>query len=107
MRCMTRISQQECEIRFCVAERFRIRISVHIYCEALLREGGSILLGDKRRNEDRKLSVSVLDVFILVLTLSTRTVVFCGVLSIQHQQSADAKFNRHCNPHSGETKAFD
>ena len=64
-------------------------------------------VGDKRRNEDRKLSLSVLDVFILFFTLSARTVIFRGVLSIQHQQATDAKFNGHCNPHSGKPEAFD
>ena len=37
---------------------------------------------NRRRNEDRKLSVSVQDVFSFVLTLSARTVVFCSVLPI-------------------------
>ena len=46
-------------------------------------------------------------VFILFLTLSMRTVILCSVLAVQHEQSADTQFNRHCNPHAGETKAAD
>ena len=45
--------------------------------------------------------------FILFLTLSMRTVILCSVLAVQHEQSADTQFNRHCDPHAGETKAAD
>ena len=67
---------------------FKKSVNVHVACEPLCKwnkkkniqgqDGRAIFV-------DRKMPVSVLDVFLLFLTLSARTVVFCSVLPIQHQ----------------------
>lgn len=84
---------------------FPIVVNVHVACEPLCK-------WNKKKNiqgQDgrAKLSVSVLDVFLLFLTLSMRTVVFCSALAIQHQQSAHAQFAGHSNPHSSKTEMSD
>ena len=45
--------------------------------------------------------------FVPYITLSMRTVILCSVLAVQHEQSADTQFDRHCDPHAGETEAAD